>query len=116
MPAEANRSLALLALSCAVLVLAVLAPLSAAAATVFVTIEDDSYSPTSLSIVKNDKIKWTWVDTSNRHNVAVKSGPKSFKSATKRSGTFTKKFTTKGTYKLYCTVHPSEMKLKVKVK
>lgn len=51
-----------------------------------------------------DTVKWVWVG-SFPHNVTVSSGPAKFKSKTQKKGTFSRKITKAGTYKIYCTVH-----------
>lgn len=88
-----------------------------AAATKNVTVGDNFFSPSSVSIKRNDSVRFRWNGTSRRHNVSVRSGPVKFKSKTKRgSYTYTRKFGTKGTYKLYCTLHPDSMKATVRVR
>lgn len=119
-----NRSLsftAVVALLAALVVAAVPAAADSepagVAATKSVTVGDNFFSPTSRSIKRNDSIRFSWNGTDNRHNVAVRSGPAKFKSKTRRgSYTYTRKFGTKGTYKLYCTLHPDSMKATVKVR
>jgi plastocyanin len=49
-------------------------------------------------------VKWTWAGKFP-HNVTVKSGPVKFKSKTIKKGTFSKKITKAGTYKIFCSVH-----------
>jgi len=51
-----------------------------------------------------DTVKWVWAGA-YPHNVTVSSGPVKFKSKTQKKGSFSKKITKAGTYKLYCTVH-----------
>jgi plastocyanin len=51
-----------------------------------------------------DTIKWSWTGKFP-HSVKVSSGPVKFTSKTQTKGTFSKKFTKKGTYKIFCTVH-----------
>lgn len=103
-----------------------------------VKVADDFFSPTTLSIKKNDQVKWAW-DSSNSdsHNVVLTKGPKGVKLGCKtkgedafspliskcnKSGTgaigikFKKKFDVSGTYDFICTIHPTVMKLTVKVK
>jgi plastocyanin len=89
-----------------------------AATTRIVTIEDNSYSRSSLKLRKNDTIVFKWGRPRNRHNVTSDSGPATFHSkTTSRDGyRYTHKFTRTGTYALLCTQHPSEMQLTVKVK
>jgi plastocyanin len=62
-----------------------------------------------------DTIKWVWAGTFP-HNVTVKSGPVKFHSPTQKKGTFARKITKKGTYKIFCSVHSAakqSMTLKV---
>jgi plastocyanin len=73
----------------------------------------DSGVPT-VTVKKNDTVRWRW-EGKHPHNVTVTSGPVKFHSSTKKSGTFTKKVTRKGTYRLVCTIH-SGMKMTLKVK
>jgi plastocyanin len=94
-----------------------------------VTVADDFYSPTDLQVTagrtgKEVKFKWDENNTDS-HNVVLKSGPKSlthkekkkFKSAVGSVGVrFNPVFKKKGTYKFICTIHPTVMKLSVKVK
>jgi plastocyanin len=73
----------------------------------------DSGVPT-VTVKKNDSVRWRW-EGKHPHNVTVTSGPVKFHSSTKKSGTFTKKVTRKGTYRIICTIH-SGMKMTLKVK
>ena len=62
-----------------------------------------------------DTIKFVWAGTFP-HQVAVSSGPVKFKSKAQSKGSFSKKLTKKGTYKIYCTIHTAKaqsMTLKV---
>lgn len=56
------------------------------------------------------KFKWTG---HHEHNV-VASGPASFHSSLKSTGSFSKKVTKKGTYTIICQIH-SGMRMKLKV-
>ena len=95
-------------------VAALLMPATALAAT-RVRVKDDKFSARSLTIAKGTTVRWVWKGHS-RHNVTVVSGPRSFRSATKRSGTFSHRFTKRGTYRLLCTVHAPKMKMTVTVR
>jgi plastocyanin len=87
------------------------------AATKTVKVSDNSYSRSSITISKNDKIKFAWQNTDNDHNVKTKSGPATVSSETEDGNyTYTKKFTKTGKYSLHCTIHPKSMKLSVTVK
>jgi plastocyanin len=51
-----------------------------------------------------DTVRWTWTGKFP-HNVKVSSGPVKFSSKTQKSGTFSRKITKAGTYKIFCSVH-----------
>jgi plastocyanin len=70
----------------------------------------------TVSAKVGDTVKWVWVGKMP-HNVTVSSGPVKFKSKTQNKGTFSKKITKAGTYKIICTIHgvkAQSMTLKVK--
>jgi plastocyanin len=69
----------------------------------FVFVED------KVKIRKGGKVTWRFVE--GRHNVKGKG----WKSPTKSSGTYSRKFKKTGTYKYRCTLHPPSMKGVVKV-
>jgi plastocyanin len=92
----------------------------AMAATRSVKVGDDYYVRSkgvpTVTVSKGTKVKWRF-GTGTPHNVTVKSGPATFRSGTKTSGTYTKKVTKRGTYTIYCTIHgfkDQRMKLVVK--
>ena len=83
------------------------------------TVGDDYYGPTKLTVKKNTTIKWVWLaDNSDSHDVKLLSGPKGFKKF--HSGpaasdyTFSKKLTKLGIYKFICTLH-QDMRMTIKV-
>jgi plastocyanin len=95
-------------------VAAVLA-IPAFAATKTVRVDDDFFSPRTVTVKKGDTIKWRWVGE-NPHNVKSTSGPAKINSGSpKTSGTYSRKMTKKGTYKVVCVVHPN-MKGTIRVK
>lgn len=82
-----------------------------------VKVGDNFFSPKSVKIRRNSKVRFRWNRTRKRHNVAVRSGPVRFKSRTRRGRyTYTRKFTKRGTYRLYCTIHPRSMRATVRVR
>jgi plastocyanin len=101
----------------------ILAPLvaaaPAAAATKNVKIGDDYYvragSVPTVTVSKGTTVRWNWRG-SRQHNVLVRSGPVSFQSALKRSGSFRRKMRRKGTYKIVCSVHAPDMAMTLRVK
>lgn len=84
--------------------IALAVPAFASAPTKSVTIGDDFYRPTSLKIKHGTKVVWKWTGM-HTHNVTVVSGPESFHSADKSSGTYSHTFKKKGTWHLMCTIH-----------
>lgn len=103
-----------------------------------VKVGDDFFDPTTLTVKKNDKVKFAWdASNTNSHNVTLKKGPKGVKLGCKTSGKdafspliskcnksstgaigikFSKKFDVAGKYDFICTIHPDVMKLTVTVK
>jgi plastocyanin len=70
--------------------------------------------PRTVTVSKGTTVKWRWVGKLP-HNVTVTQGPVKFKSSTKTSGSYSKKLTKKGTYKLMCTVHGAKQSMTLKV-
>lgn len=83
---------------------------TAGAATRGVRVDDNFFSPSSVTINKRDIVRWTWVGD-NPHNVRG-SG---FRSETKRSGTYSRRFRSSGTFTVVCTIHPG-MRMRVRVR
>jgi plastocyanin len=96
------------------LILALLAAAPAAARTKTVKVGDNFFKAKSVTVSKGATVKWRWVG-SDRHNVTVRSGPRRFHSALKRSGTFERKMRKRGTYKIVCTVHAPDMRMTLRV-
>jgi plastocyanin len=100
-----------------VLTLVLAAP--AAAATKNVKVDDDYYvrsgNPPTVTVKKGTTVKWNWRG-SRQHNVVVQSGPRSFQSALKRSGSYSKKMKRVGTYKIICSIHAPDMAMTLKVR
>jgi plastocyanin len=97
----------------AAVVLAVVA-VPALAATRTVNVADNVFAPKSLTVAKGTTVRFRWTGKAP-HNVAVATGPVKFRSTTQKSGTYSKRLTRAGTYKLVCNVHPGmAMTLRVK--
>jgi plastocyanin len=96
--------------------LALLTPVPVQAATT-VTVGDNFFAPSSKTVAAGTKVRFNWIGN-RRHNVKKKRGPGGgFKSETTRSRgvNFAKRFNQAGVYRLICTIHPEEMKLKLTV-
>ena len=78
-----------------------------------VSVKDDFFSPRPITIKKGTKVVWTWKGK-RKHNVSAANGK--FGSATKRKGTFSHTFKSKGTVLIFCTIHAPGMQMKVHVK
>jgi plastocyanin len=66
-----------------------------------VVLQNIRYHPATLSVKRGDVVTWLWRDSGIRHNVTG-SG---FKSRTMGSGSFSVRFTRKGTFNYHCTIH-----------
>ncbi|MEA2215157.1 MAG: hypothetical protein QOK19_718, partial [Solirubrobacteraceae bacterium] len=104
---------ALLALAAAVLALGAVSALASGPPQT--KIGDFYFHPGKLTIHRGTKVKWTWVGFL-RHDVKVKKGPSKFHSRIRLRGTYSHVFTKRGTYVLYCSVHPNLMKETIVVK
>jgi plastocyanin len=101
------------------LIVFLLAVAPAAAATRNVKVGDDYFvrpgSPPTVTVAKGTTVKWNWRGN-RQHNVTVQSGPRHFQSALKRSGSFKRKMKVRGTYRIICTIHAPDMRMKLVVK
>jgi plastocyanin len=83
-----------------------------------VEVDDDYFvregKPPTVTVNRGDRVVWEW-EGRNPHNVTVKKGPVKFHSTTKSSGTYKKKVTKAGTYKIICTLHQPGMRMTLKV-
>ena len=80
-----------------------------------VKLGDNFFSPSSKTVDSGTKVRFKWTGN-RRHNVTKISGPGGdFASGTTKSDgvNFVKTFNKSGTYKMICTIHPSEMRLKI---
>jgi plastocyanin len=58
----------------------------------------------TVTVKLGDTVRWRWVGDS-AHNVTVRSGPAKFKSRTQSRGSFSRRLTRRGTYRIVCTIH-----------
>jgi plastocyanin len=76
---------------------------------------DHSIKPGKITIKKGTKVTWKWTGYLE-HNVTVRKGPVKFHSKNMVFGSYSHRFRKKGTYHLYCTLHPNTMKETVVVR
>jgi len=93
------------ALLLVIALLAAFGTATALAASSTVKVEDSFFSAKKLSVSRGASVTWKWTGAL-LHNVRVKSGPVRFSSRKQLHGTYSHRFTVRGTYKLYCTLHP----------
>jgi plastocyanin len=92
---------------------AVAIPAFAATKTVRMVDSTDDFSPRTLTVKKNDRVKFVW--KGEAHNVEA-DGKKPFANiGIRTSGSVTRKATRRGTFKLECTLH-SGMRMTLRVK
>jgi plastocyanin len=99
-------------------ILALVLAAPAAAATRNVKIGDDYFvrsgKARTVTVSKGTTVKWNWRG-SDQHNVVVQKGPRKFQSALKTKGSFKRKLTRRGTYKIICSIHAPDMRMTLKV-
>ena len=101
-----QRLLALLALCAIALTVAGGQAAATAAGGRTVTLKNIAFSPKNLSVARNTTVTFAFRDDGTAHNVVSK-GTKKFKTISVRSsGTQSRKFTSAGTYRYVCTLHP----------
>jgi plastocyanin len=92
-----------------------------AAGTKSVTIEDNSFTPHKFSVAKGTVVRWTWAsDAVNDHTVTqadrhFEPKDRGFGSEEQSSGTYKHRFRRTGTFYVICQVHPTEMRMKIRV-
>ena len=97
--------------------LAVSNPVATGRATKNVEVDDDFFSPSSLTIKEDNRVRFTWVGE-NEHNVYKDSGPGPYFESDSAEGAgfvYTRKFKKPGRYILGCILH-EDMDLALRVK
>lgn len=105
-----------LALPLAALIVLALAALPAWSATPTVALKDDFFAPKVLTVKKGQSVKFVWRGKSMHNIIASKSGRRVWSIGTQVKGSATKRFTTRGTYKLLCSIHAPGMKMTITVR
>jgi plastocyanin len=117
MPTRVHATMKTLLVATVLATLLAFAGTQALAATKKVKVGDNffvhrGHAPT-VKVRKGTKLTWRFAGKS-MHNVTVVRGPRRFRSGNRKRGTFSHKFTKRGTYKIVCTIH-SGMRMTVKV-
>ena len=90
-------------------------PGTEAAATRTVKVDDYRFSPASITVRRNTKVRWVWVGSAS-HDVETRSGPADFGSEVMTKGSYSRTFKKKGVYRIDCSLHSSVMRMTVRVK
>ena len=70
-----------------------------------VSVSDDQFSPANIQVSPGTTVTWTWASGSTTHNVTFSDGTPG--SGDKPAGsTFSRTFSTAGTFNYSCTIHP----------
>ena len=110
----ARRLAVLVAVLLVVGAFAVAAGVAAAAGPKTVSLGDNFFKPTKVTVTAGTTVMWKWTG-GNTHNVTVVSGPEKFHSGDQSSGAYSHTMAKPGTYKLVCTFHPGmDMTINVK--
>ena len=83
-----------------------------------VTVGSNFYAAQFKTVKSGSKVKFKWEAGGGFevHDVNVEKGPTKFRSPLQAGGSFTTKKLKAGTYVLFCSQHPEEMRLSFKVK
>ena len=81
-----------------------------------IRVTDFRYARQRLRVRRGTSLRWRF-DGAFLHNVTVANGPRGFSSKNLDGGrSFRHRFGVPGTYRLYCTLHPTQMTMEVKVR
>ena len=69
---------------------------------------DYTFGVQRASVRRGTRFTWRFVGAT-QHDVTLASGPVGFASPSRSRGTFSFRFTRPGTYRLFCSLHPSRM-------
>jgi plastocyanin len=69
-----------------------------------VVLNEHMFHPATVNVNRGDRVKWLWRDGETEHNVTFHG----FHSRTQASGSYTVRFTRRGTFRYFCTIHVSE--------
>jgi plastocyanin len=72
-------------------------------ATTAVSVSDNQFTPSAIQVPIGSTVTWTWVAGSTTHNVSFTDGVSSGDRGA--NATFTRTFSTAGTFSYVCTIH-----------
>jgi plastocyanin len=80
-----------------------------------VRVRNAAFSPRRLSVPSGAVVRWRFSDPVE-HDVTLASGPRGFASYYTLSGTYRKRLTVPGQYKIFCSLHPVTMSQTIEVR
>jgi len=113
-----GRTVFVLTAIAAIAALPSLAGTAAAAPTTTVKLGDNFFAPAKKTVRRGTKVRFKWIGR-NPHNVTKRRGPGprfASRTTSARGVNFAKRFKKRGIYRLICTIHPGEMRLKLTVR
>ena len=110
-----KSKLVLTAAAVAVAAVGVSAVPSLGAGTTTVAVKDVKFVPKTLTVKKGRTIKFVWRGVAP-HNVVVTKGPQKFRASTRKKGSYKVTLKKAGVYRILCTIHAPDMKMKITVK
>lgn len=91
-------------------------PVRVASGDVTVAVKNVSYRPRKLSVPSGATIRWRFQDPI-RHDVTLAGGPRAFASySLPRGASYSKRLTTPGEYRIFCSLHPVAMAQTIEVR
>jgi plastocyanin len=101
-----------------VVALCALGGVAAAAPETTVKVGDNFLSPGKKTVSKGTSVRFRWVGAARHHIVKAKGpgGPVASPATAKSGVNLAKRFVKTGTYRFICTIHPTEMRLKLVVR
>jgi plastocyanin len=86
-----------------------------AAAARNVKIGDDYFGrssrPPTVTVHKGATVQWNWTGSRQHNVVATRKGRTRFQSALKRGGSYSRKMTVRGRYRIVCSIHQPDMRM-----
>lgn len=81
-----------------------------------VAVGSNFYDPVRLTVARGQRVRFLWEGGILRHDVSVRRGPEHFRSPLQAAGSYSRRFRKPGRFSLYCTQHPSSMRMTLVVR
>jgi plastocyanin len=90
-------------------------PVAVRAGDASVKVRNAAFAPRRLSVPSGAVVRWRFGDPV-QHDVTLANGPRAFASAYTTRGTYRKRLTVPGTYRVFCSLHPVTMSQTIEVR